>query len=144
MKLVDMPSALQQSTGFLLGRAAALAREDFRARLVALGVNAKHYTVLVYVAEHGPQSQSAIGSGLALDRTTMVQLIDELALAGAVARERNERNRRDNVVQITDEGRALLRRLGRSAAASDSAVTARLSADETALLRALLTRLVAA
>jgi len=73
-----------------------------------------------------------------------VQLVDELALAGAVARERNERNRRANLVQATDEGRALLRRLGRSAAASDKAVTARLDADETAMLRALLTRLVAA
>lgn len=144
MKLVDMPSALQQSAGFLLGRAAALAREDFRARLVALGVNAKHYTVLAYVAAQGPQSQSAIGTALGLDRTTMVQLVDELALAGALARERNERNRRANLVQVTDEGRALLRRLGRSAAASDKAVTARLDADETAMLRALLTRLVAA
>ena len=143
VKLVDMPIALQQSIGFLLGRAAASAREDFRARLVAQGVNAKHYTVLSYVDAHGPQSQSAIGTGLALDRTTMVQLIDELEQLGVVERGHNAANRRAYLVQVTPAGRTLVKRLARAAAASDAAIQAGLSAEEVVVLRDLLTRLVA-
>ena len=142
MKSIDTPTALRQSTGFLLGRAAAIARADFRGRLEAHGLNAKHYTVLTHVAERGAQSQSAIGAALQLDRTTMVQLIDALERQGAVQRGLDVRNRRAWLILITPAGRLLLRRLARAAAASDRAIQAALGDAEVAQLQALLGRII--
>ena len=142
MKSADTPTALGQSTGFLLGRAAAIARADFRSRLEAHGLNAKHYTVLTHVAECGARSQSAIGAVLGLDRTTMVQLIDELEQRGAVQRGLDARNRRAWLILITPAGRQLLRRLARAAGASDRAVQAALTGAEVAQLQILLARII--
>ncbi len=142
MKSADTPTALRQSTGFLLGRAAAIARADFRTRLEAHGINAKHYTVLTHVAERGARSQSAIGASLGLDRTTMVQLIDELERLGAVQRGLDPRNRRAWLILITPAGRSLLRRLARAAGASDRAIQAGLSEAEVAQLQELLARII--
>jgi DNA-binding MarR family transcriptional regulator len=142
VKSADTPTALGQSTGFLLGRAAAIARADFRSRLEAHGLNAKHYTVLTHVAEHGARSQSAIGAVLGLDRTTMVQLIDALEQRGAVQRGLDARNRRAWLILITPAGRQLLRRLARAAGASDHAIQAALSEAEVVQLQGLLARII--
>ncbi|MCR6480875.1 MarR family transcriptional regulator [Variovorax sp. ZS18.2.2] len=144
MNPLDMPPVLMQSTGFLLGRAAAVARDDFRARLTTHGINAKHYTVLCYLAERGPQSQTAIGSALALDRTTMVLLIDELEKIDAVERGHDANNRRAYLVDVTPAGRKLLTRLVRAATSSDRAIQSALNDKEAAQLHALLLRLVGA
>jgi DNA-binding MarR family transcriptional regulator len=142
MTTADLPDSLRDSTGFLLGRAAAMARADFAGRLQALGLNAKHYTVLSFVAAREALSQQAIGEALALDRTTMVQLIDALERAGAVQRTQDPSNRRAWLILMTPDGRRLLRRLERLAAASDRAIEACLGADDARALRRLLVRLL--
>jgi DNA-binding MarR family transcriptional regulator len=58
------------------------------------------------------RSQREVGTQLYIDRTTVVQLIDQLGAAGLVRRQRSEKDRRNITVGLTPRG---LRRLGAAA-----------------------------
>jgi DNA-binding MarR family transcriptional regulator len=54
------------------------------------GYRKPHFTVLVALDELGTASQAALGRRLAIDRSDMVALINELERDGLVARDRDE------------------------------------------------------
>ena len=75
-----------------------------------MGLNVRMCGVLNLLADEGALSQHEIGSMLNIDRTTMVELIDELEKAGIMRREANPRDRRSHLIRLTAEGRAKQRR----------------------------------
>jgi len=92
---VDMPipASLVDRTGALLVIAARTGQELATRRLAPMGLNVRLCGVLNRLAE-GPVSQQELGEQLGIDRTTMVELIDELERQGAVVRRRNAAERR--------------------------------------------------
>jgi DNA-binding MarR family transcriptional regulator len=87
-----------------------------RERLIALsaegyarfGINGRELAVLTILAEGEPPSQLEAAQRLAIDRTTMVALLDELEAKNLVARRADPVDRRRNIVVLTPRGRECL------------------------------------
>src|SRR5438046_9392684 len=91
------PGPARQQTGrvgqllFVAAQAAqALATE----RLEPLGLSPRAWGVLSTLVESGPMTQIELATTLAIDRTAMVSLLDDLEARGLVERVRNPTARR--------------------------------------------------
>jgi MarR family transcriptional regulator, lower aerobic nicotinate degradation pathway regulator len=138
---IDPPAALMMSTAFLLGRAARVASDLVAGVLAPIGLHARHYAVLMALAEGGPSSQHRLGRWLSIDRTTMVAAVDELERLGLVIRKPDPADRRAYRVELTGRGRGALVRATGAVARAEAALQAALTPDDVAQLRALLARL---
>src|ERR1700733_2326524 len=63
---------------FLLKKATLKAQEFSEENLGPLGLTGRHLGVMLVIEEKGSISQQEIGKCVQMDRTTMVQVIDEL------------------------------------------------------------------
>ncbi|ETK30912.1 MarR family winged helix-turn-helix transcriptional regulator [Microbispora sp. ATCC PTA-5024] len=109
-----------------------LAREDARKW---------HYAVLVTLEELGPASQAELSRRTGIYRSDVVAVINELAGRGLVERAPDPADRRRNVITLTPEGRARLRRLDALLAELQDEVLAPLTGPERDRLIELLTLL---
>ena len=73
-----------------------------------LGVSAAGGLVLGLLRDHGSMSPSELGARLIVTRATVTGLLDSLEKPGFVRRLRHPTDRRSIVVEITDEGLAVL------------------------------------
>lgn len=79
------------------------------------GVHPRDLGVLSVIAADGAErSQNELAAAIGMDRTTMVAVIDELERRGLVARRRSDRDRRRNVVSLTETGTACLHEADRA------------------------------
>jgi DNA-binding MarR family transcriptional regulator len=116
---MPIPPSLLQRPGALLVIAARTGQEHASSRLAPLGLTVRTCGVLNLLADQRPLSQQAIGEMLGIDRTTMVEIVDELERAGIARRVRNPSDRRSYLVTLTPGGRTKQRR---AAKAFDDAV----------------------
>ena len=98
---------------------------------------------LYLIAENPSANQSDLAALLVTDPSTMVRLIDQLVKRGWVVRESAEHDRRHTVPRVTAAGTATLKRISPAIVASETDVTAVLSADERSVLLALLRKMTA-
>jgi DNA-binding MarR family transcriptional regulator len=94
--------------------AQALATE----RLEPLGLSPRAWGVLSTLAESGPLTQIELATTMAIDRTAMVYLLDDLEQRVLVERVRSPQDRRAFLIHLTPGGRDAQ---GRAAAALDGA-----------------------
>lgn len=102
------PAALVCNTGFLVSKVSQLAREGFERALEPMGLKARHYGILAALTGEGPYAQRDLGEKLAIDRTTMVGLVDELEGLGLVERRRDPGDRRRYDLALTDSGKRMI------------------------------------
>jgi DNA-binding MarR family transcriptional regulator len=107
---MPIPESILERPGALLVIAARTGQERANARLAPLGLSVRMCGVLNLLADQGPLSQHEIGQVLSIDRTTMVDLIDQLEREGIVKRGRNPHDRRSHAVALTPSGRAKQKR----------------------------------
>jgi DNA-binding MarR family transcriptional regulator len=136
------PRTLLRRTGFLLAKATQRVREHVEPALAPLGIRPRHYGVLETLAEFGPLSQQSLGGRVRMDRTTMVQVVDDLERLGYVGRSPHPTDRRAHSVRLRADGRRALGDARRLLRATDAAAFAPLSASERRQLRELLARLL--
>ncbi len=105
-----------------------------------MGLKARHYGVLAALAGEGPHAQKGLGEKLAIDRTTMVGLIDELEELELVERRRDPGDRRRYALALTDAGRRTI--LEAVAARVQDAVLAPLGEIERHRLHTMLTSIL--
>ena len=141
--LATSPTRLARLPSRLLGQAALHAQRLVAEVLAAEGVRKHHFAVMVALDEGGPASQAALGRRLSIDRSDMAAVVMDLERDGLLSRERDERDRRRNVVRLTPAGRRLLRRLETCVAGAQETLLEPLSAAERADLERLLLRVVA-
>lgn len=116
----------------------------YRPFLAGLGLTYPQYLVMLVLWERDGQTVKAIGERLMLDSGTLTPLLKRLDSAGLIERRRDRVDERQVLVHLTEAGRALRGKAGRTAnpvpcAVADSAVDpGRLLADVLALRRALL------
>ncbi|WP_407660938.1 MarR family winged helix-turn-helix transcriptional regulator [Kitasatospora purpeofusca] len=110
--------------------------------LAAEGARKWHFAALTALTEGGPASQSDLSRRTGIYRSDMVAVVNELAERGLVERTPDPADRRRNVITVTTEGRAHLRRLDTVVDAAQDALLAPLDADDRARLTELLTRLL--
>ena len=110
-------------------------------RLADLDLDVKHYSVLSALREQA-SSQVALSEALRIDRTTVVQLIDDLEKKQLVRRTVNPLDRRAHMLKITKPGRQLTICAERQAILGDETFLAPLKRGEREQLKALLIRLL--
>ena len=118
--------------------AQALATEQLR----PLGLSARGWGVLSTLAESGPLTQIELATALAIDRTAMVYLLDELEQSGLAERVRNPDDRRSFLIHLTGEGQRTQRKAATALAGAADTLLRPLDPEERGLLRTLLTRIV--
>ena len=106
--------------------------------LEPFGISGRQCAVLLAVNEQAPSSQHDIAQRMGVDRTTMVALVDELEARGLVQRRPDARDRRKNVVALTEAGRTTLEGATRAVDEAERRFLGPLSDDEAAAFRAAL------
>lgn len=90
----------------LYGASMAVGRA-YKPLLDALGITYPQYLVLASLWEEDGRSIGAIADRLSLEPSTVTPLVKRLAAAGLVLRTRNQRDERQVLVRLTDEGRSM-------------------------------------
>lgn len=101
--LTDRPSFLLSQLGFHVAA-------EFRRRLEPLGIQPRQFGMLTYLSAGEGLTQQQLGERLGIHRNVMVNLVDDLEKRGLAERHRHPNDRRAYVVQLTGNGRELLRR----------------------------------
>lgn len=102
------------------------------------------FGVLNALAREPGSSQRAIGDALDLDRTTIGEVAARLEQRGLIVRKRDDADRRRNVLDLTETGRAELALLLPRSRRVDQLLTRNLSAEDREHLRSLLNRALSA
>jgi DNA-binding MarR family transcriptional regulator len=110
--------------GYLLKHAQLRMAELTAAALAPFVINGRELAVLLVLSDGQPASQQQAAQRLAIDRTTMVAMLDTLEGKGLVSRHPDADDRRRNVVELTDAGQDILQR---AVVASDDAERALLT-----------------
>lgn len=135
------PTGRLAYTGHLIRRAqqlhAALWNQE-----VSTEVSSVQYAALAVIARSDGISQRELGEALDLDRSTIADLVERMQRRGLVDRERSEADRRQKVLTITDDGRAVLHDFDPKVARVEELLTQALSAEERATVRLLLSRML--
>jgi DNA-binding MarR family transcriptional regulator len=128
---------------YLLRRVTDAAGRLANAHLASLGIDTRHYTVLLVVAAGAGSSQRTIADALGFDHATVVALVDALEQHGLVRRVRSREDRRANAVEVTPKGRRLLKRADALMEKCEQTFVGDLQPNERAQLTSLLERLLA-
>jgi DNA-binding MarR family transcriptional regulator len=139
----DLPRALSERLGFLLGRAHLAHSTAVAHRLAPLGLSPKGLGALSVLAEEGPLSQQRLGARQGIDRTTMVAVVDELEQSGLVERRRDPGDRRAYSLQATTKGRRVLKEAVETAARAEREFLAVIPVQEREQLKRTLRALIA-
>jgi DNA-binding MarR family transcriptional regulator len=121
--------------GYLLKHAQLRMAELTAAALAPYVINGRELAVLLVLADGQPASQQQAAQRLAIDRTTMVAMLDTLEGKGLVSRHPDADDRRRNVVELTDAGRDILQRAVKASDDAERALLAPLSPQAAQQLR---------
>ncbi|QMU70022.1 MarR family winged helix-turn-helix transcriptional regulator [Streptacidiphilus sp. P02-A3a] len=104
------PTVLSSRLGYLLKHAQLRYAQASAQALAPLGLDGRDLAVLAVLGSGVPLSQQEAADQLGVDRSTMVGVVDALEARALAERRRSPADRRKNIVELTDQGRALLRR----------------------------------
>jgi DNA-binding MarR family transcriptional regulator len=134
---------LGQYAGFLIRRAAQ-AHVAAWVRGVSADTTSVQFGALASLTEAGAMSQRELCDALDLDRSTIADLVARLERRGLVARRRDARDLRANVVTLTPRGTEEYHALAPRVVEMNRLLTSRLSEGERTELARLLTQVLAA
>ncbi|MBI9001038.1 winged helix DNA-binding protein [Corynebacterium sp. CCM 9185] len=106
-----VPTALLESPSFQLERLRKRTRDEVEVALAKEHTGLREYWVLTCLVEESAASQTALCDLLAVDASDMVRLIDSLEKHGWVKRERDQKDRRRQIVAATKKGRTAQKKL---------------------------------
>ena len=136
MSKTDGPGPeLSRRLGYLFKHAQLRMAELTAAALAPYVIDGRELAVLLVLADGQPASQQQAAQRLAIDRTTMVAMLDTLEGKGLVSRHPDADDRRRNVVELTDAGRDILQRAVKAGDDAERALLAPLSAQAAQQLR---------
>ena len=113
---------------------------QFAQQLEKIGLNyrdSRYYGILLAIHSYPNLTQVKLGEELNLDRTTIGQLIDQLEEKNFVARERNPKDRRQNILVLTSKGKKAVKEKWQEMRAVEMAVIANLSDNQKATFLAI-------
>ena len=113
---------------------------QFAQQLEKIGLNyrdSRYYGTLLAIHSYPNLTQVKLGEELNLDRTTIGQLIDQLEEKNFVARERNPKDRRQNILVLTSKGKKAVKEMWQEMRAVEMAVIANLSDNQKATFLAI-------
>ena len=123
---------------------AQMRMEELNAQALApFGIDARELGILLVIAGHEPGSQQQAAQRLGIDRTSMVARLDALEDKGLVSRHPHARDRRRNVVELTDAGRDTVAQANRASERAEASLLASLTPQEEERFREALQTIVA-
>ena len=134
--------AILSSACFQLGVAGSQITQSFSRRIEHIGLSHKQVGLLAVVDAGVATSQREIATRLHVAPSLVVTLVDQLTNAGAVRRTRSRSDRRVQTIEITDEGRRLLKAATDVASRLDADLRTTLSPDDQQALDRLLPSLL--
>jgi MarR family transcriptional regulator, lower aerobic nicotinate degradation pathway regulator len=132
------------SLGPLLRLASRRATTAFTAALEPLGIEGRHFGVLMHLARAGALNQRRLGALTGSDKSTMVRTLDDLEGRGLVVRRAAVGDRRAYAVELTGTGREVFEKAEQVAFRVNDELLACLPAAERDELRRLLRAFVGA
>ncbi|TDQ01474.1 MarR family winged helix-turn-helix transcriptional regulator [Labedaea rhizosphaerae] len=126
----------------LLKRLGDHAHRRLAVLLEPLGLRPRHLGLLALV-EEAPMAQLDLARAVGVAPSVVVDMLDELDALGAVRRVRDRADRRRQLVELTDAGRALHRKANARLADVETEMIAPLSPSAANALRKALTTLAA-
>lgn len=128
--------------GHLIRRLQQISVALFLEEIGHLDLTPRQYAVLQMVAEVPGIDQAGLSDKIAVDKTTVVKIIDRLVDKGWVTRSRSETDRRVNHLHVTAAGRAVLKQVLPLLDRSDQRILAPLSRAQQRQFMEMLTQLV--
>lgn len=92
----------------LLFRTFHAQRNYMRACLAELGIGFGQPKLMNYLDAHGPCKQRAMAEYFEIDRAAVSRMLDSLEKKGLVACRSDRENRRADLVELTEKGRAVI------------------------------------
>jgi DNA-binding MarR family transcriptional regulator len=120
--------ALSALLGYQLRRAQLAVFADFVAALEALDLRPATFSVLVTIEANPGLSQAAIADALGIQRANFVPLVAGLQKRGLVIKNASASDRRSHALQLTAEGRRLLKQAWVPVRAHERRIAARVGA----------------
>jgi DNA-binding MarR family transcriptional regulator len=134
----DKAPLLRRLPSRLLSQTAALVGKVARDALAAEGIHRYQFATLATLEAFGPSSQAELCRRTDLDRSDMNAVVNALEAEGLVTRVPDPGDRRQNIVEMTEDGRARFERLkARLAEAQDRALAPLTAVERRELLRLL-------
>lgn len=129
--------------GLLLRQAHRKAAATFSTALEPLGIQGRHFGVLLVLHRASPLTQRQLIEQLGSDKSSMVRTIDELEARGLCRRRHSDSDRRANDIHLTEDGQRMLADADESARQTAKALLAGLTTEQQDQLQDLLRRLIA-
>ncbi len=134
------PSALLHLVGYAATRASVELKKTFKKHLGPLDLKAVEFSILVLVDTNDEVNQKQLGTALDVSAPNLAVTLDRMVEQGWVQRERSARDRRAQIVQLTEVGKALVTRAREIGQTMENDALRVLSPAERALLIELLQR----
>lgn len=128
--------------GLLLRRAHHRVATAMAEAVRPLGIELRHFSVLIELANNGPANQRDLAAAVGSDKVTMVRVIDDLETAGYATRRTDPTDRRARTVELTERGLQIFDAAHVAAGPIAEQLTAHLADTERDQLHDLLTRLI--
>jgi MarR family transcriptional regulator for hemolysin len=138
-----MPPPALPPIGLRLTRTARVVGQAFERAMADEGGSAATWQVLLLVRTQNWGTQSAMAEAMGITPATLTHHLNALERQGLIRRWREEDNRRNQRVELTDEGAALFERLRAVALAHDAKLRSRMTEAQTQQLGELLDQLLA-
>ncbi len=120
-------SGLTSTVVFRLGTLGTVVTDRFTREIEGLGLKPKHVGLMAALGHAAVASQQELAARMGVAPSLMVSLADHLEDLGAVQRVRDPRDRRRQVLTLTEEGQRLLDRCASMARTLDEEVMAGLT-----------------
>ncbi len=125
----------------LIARVARVVRQRFEQALAPLGLRQRQIVALSYLRGYGPTAQQKLADRLCMDPSSMVCLLNELEDNELVLRQRDRRDRRRAIVELSPHGERALAEIDRALQTVEDEMLTSLDMTERAKLHDLLVRL---
>lgn len=143
MDPLSAPARLHSRVIWLLGQTANQGHRLISERMHATNVPSRsYYPLLAALAESGATSQADLGRRIGLDRSDVTAAVTDLEEREYLERAPDPADRRRNLVRITEQGEAFLRKLDSELNTAQEELLGPLSPSEREALVAMLARLV--
>jgi DNA-binding MarR family transcriptional regulator len=128
--------------GHLIRRLSQISMALFIEEAGSLGVTARQFAALNMIREQPDVDQVRLSQMIAMDKTTIVKVIDRLVEKGLITRTRSPTDRRANVLNITPQGQKILKEIEPLLDRSDRRILAPLGQADQRKFMELLSQLV--
>jgi DNA-binding MarR family transcriptional regulator len=144
LPVLQLPAFVLERVSFLLNRLGQRIRETTEEALKPYQITGKHVGVMTIIHERGSIQQNEIGLCMHIDRTTMVDVVDDLENKGLVERKNNPVDRRAYALVLTPKGKSILPRVQKLGMAAERRFLSHLNPKDQKELIGILQKLVRA